>query len=160
MLAYVRKPLAKIVRIEMILKRNLCQAVVATRFQDPHRVPTREETKKRLLFSQNFHQIRQIKTSLLTFEDDKESKVMPERKLLDILTPEFQQKLAENKTSKKFKLKSIQEELKNLYSKDFPLPESLTDDQWNILMEFSSPDLRIYYLVQYYFHKFKLNHII
>jgi hypothetical protein len=69
------------------------------------------------------------------------------KKLLDALTPEFCQDLADNKTSKKFKLKSIQEELERLYLKEFPLPEALTVEQWNILMEFNSPDLRIFYLV-------------
>ena len=70
-----------------------------------------------------------------------------ERKLLDILTPEFCQTLAQDKTSKKFKLKSLRQELERLYDQEFPLPDSLTEDQWNALMELNDPDLRILYLV-------------
>jgi hypothetical protein len=70
-----------------------------------------------------------------------------EKKLLETLTPEFCLKLTGRTTSKKFKLKSIVSELEKLYRKNFPLPESLTEEQWQILMEFNSPDLRIYYLV-------------
>jgi len=82
---------------------------------------------------------RLLQTTPSSFQD--------ERKLLDILTPEFCQALAEDKTSKKFKLKSIRIELERLYEQDFPLPDSLTEEQWNVLMEFNAVDLRIHYLV-------------
>ena len=67
--------------------------------------------------------------------------------LLDSLTPEFCEQLTGKITSKRFKLKSIQRDLEKLYIRGFPLPDSLTEEQWNNLMEFNSSILRVYYLV-------------
>ena len=71
----------------------------------------------------------------------------PKYLLLESLTPDLCQKLTGKVTSKRFKLKSIQSSLEKLYKKGFPLPDSLTLEQWNNLMQFNSPVVQVYYLV-------------
>jgi hypothetical protein len=73
--------------------------------------------------------------------------------LLETLTPDFCEQLAGKSTSKKFKLRSIQKDLNNLYEKGFPLPDSMTEEQWKNLMEFNSPMTRVFYLVNLCFLK-------
>ena len=99
--------------------------------------------KKDLAGNQLHSMTRQLKTSASSSSDEVET----EKKLLETLTLEFCEKLTGKVTSKRFKLKNIQNELEKLYRKNFPLPESLTEEQWKILMEFNEMDLRVYYLV-------------
>ena len=68
--------------------------------------------------------------------------------LIDSITPEITEQLVGKFTSRKFKLKSIQSELSFLYKKGFPLPESLTLDQWEVMMRINSKESRMYYLVR------------
>lgn len=75
----------------------------------------------------------------------KEISPMP-RPLLDCLTPEFSLALTGKITSKRFRLRAIQSELEMLYQEKFPLPETLTEEQWKHLMSFNVVDSRIYYL--------------
>ena len=103
--------------------------------------------KKDLAENQLQSMTRQLKTSASSSSSSSSDEVETEKKLLETLTPEFCEKLTGKVTSKRFKLKNIQNELEKLYRKNFPLPESLTEEQWKILMEFNEMDLRVYYLV-------------
>lgn len=99
--------------------------------------------KKELAANQLELTTRQLKTSASSSAEKEET----EKKLLETLTQEFCERLTGKITSKRFRLKNIQNELERLYKKNFPLPESLTEEQWTILMEFNEMDLRVYYLV-------------
>ncbi len=99
--------------------------------------------KKELAANQLGLTTRQLKTSASSSAEKEET----EKKLLETLTQEFCERLTGKITSKRFRLKNIQNELERLYKKNFPLPESLTEEQWTILMEFNEMDLRVYYLV-------------
>lgn len=67
--------------------------------------------------------------------------------LIESITPEITEHLVGKFTSKKFKFKSIQSELSFLYKKGFPMPESLTLEQWEVMMKINSKESRTYYLV-------------
>ncbi len=115
--------------------------------------------KNDLAKNQFFPTTRHLKTSSSSTSEVTEE---TEKNLLAMLTPELCERLTGKITSKRFRLKNIQNELERLYQKKFPLPDSLTEEQWKILMEFNEMDLRVYYLVRgglvsnfngYYFKK-------
>ena len=49
-------------------------------------------------------------------------------------------------TARKFKLLQIEDELMFLQSKEFPLPESLSEDQWSNLMSLKEEEFRTRYI--------------
>jgi hypothetical protein len=69
-------------------------------------------------------------------DEDGEYAELPPPEVLDSLTPELSSQLVENITARRFKLKLIQEELTTLNRKGFPLPQSLSPEQWKNLMLF------------------------
>ena len=138
MLSQIRKPLLKY-GSWLASKRPLSSLLLANSFQASKKITSLDHRSSNFEHTFPNKTFRQFQTSsTLSIED---------KKLLETLTPEFCQQLTGQITSKKFKLKSIQFELEKLYRKEFPLPESLTEEEWKMLMEFNSPDLRVYYLV-------------
>jgi len=74
----------------------------------------------------------------------------PVRMLSEALTPEKRHELAGKFTRKKFKLAALHKELEFLEDKKFPLPESLSDDQWKQIMQFDHRKSRILYLDEFF----------
>ena len=56
------------------------------------------------------------------------------------------EKLVKNITARKFKLKSIRQDIEYLRARKFPLPESLSDSQWEKLIRFEHHESRTLYL--------------
>ncbi len=66
--------------------------------------------------------------------------------LLSALTPEFRESLSGRGTLRRLRLRAIEEELLELQSDGFPLPEALDAQQWSELMDLPEKDLRVRYL--------------